>query len=133
MVGLHSELARIVTVREWAKELICNELGTRYKAVSAEAATAFGLSPSLVIHDELGRVRGPRPPLYEAMETAVGALVNPLSIVISTQASSDADLLSQLVDDAATGQHPRVLLTLYTPPVDADPFAIETIRAANPA
>jgi phage terminase large subunit-like protein len=133
MVRLHPDLARIVTVRESAKELLCNELGTRYKALSAEAATAFGLSPSLVIHDELGRVRGPRSPLYEAMETAVGAMVNPLSIVISTQAPSDADLLSALIDDALSGHDPRVVVTLYSAPVDADPFAIETIRAANPA
>jgi phage terminase large subunit-like protein len=133
MVRLHPDLARIITVRESAKELLCNELGTRYKALSAEAATAFGLSPSLVIHDELGPVRGPRSALYEAMETAVGAMVDPLSIVISTQAPSDADLLSQLIDDALTGHDPRVVVTLYAAPVDADPFALETIRAANPA
>src|SRR5260370_1254222 len=97
-----------------AGQVYDNEHGTRYKALSAEAATAFGLSPSLVIHDELGRVRGPRSPLYEAMETAVGAMVNPLSIVISTQAPSDADLLSQLIDDALAGNDPRTVITLHT-------------------
>ena len=71
---------------ETAKTLVCGELGTRYRALSAEATTAFGLSPSLMIHDELGRVRGPRSQLYEALETAVGAQEAPLSIVISTQA-----------------------------------------------
>jgi phage terminase large subunit-like protein len=133
MVRLHSDLARIVTVRESAKELICNELGTRYKALSAEAATAFGLSPSLVIHDELGRVRGPRSPLYEAMETATGAMVNPLSIISSTQAPSDADLLSQLIDDALAGNDPRTVITLHTAALELDPFSREAITAANPA
>ena len=36
------------------------ELGTFYKALSAEATTAFGLNPRFIVHDELGQVRGPR-------------------------------------------------------------------------
>ena len=75
-------LASAVRIQETAKTLACPELGTRYRALSAEATTAFGLSPSLIIHDELGRVRGPRSALYEALETAVGAQEAPLSIVI---------------------------------------------------
>ena len=60
MVRLNPALARIVTVHETAKSLTCPELGTRYRALSAEASTAFGLSPSFIVHDELGQVRGPR-------------------------------------------------------------------------
>ena len=90
-------------IQETAKTLVCGELGTRYRALSAEATTAFGLSPSLIIHDELGRVRGPRSPLYEALETAVGAQEAPLSVIISTQAATDGDLLSILIDDALRG------------------------------
>jgi hypothetical protein len=54
----------------------------------------------MVIFDELGQCKGPRPPLYEALETATGAQRDPLTIVISTQARSDNDLLSVLIDDA---------------------------------
>ena len=60
MVRLNPLLAQTVRIQETAKTLVCSELGTRYRALSAEATTAFGLSPSLIIHDELGRVRGPR-------------------------------------------------------------------------
>ena len=77
MVRLNPELAQAVTIRETAKELLCPELGTRYRALSADATTAYGLSPALIIHDELGQVRGPRSPLYEALETATGAQENP--------------------------------------------------------
>jgi phage terminase large subunit-like protein len=63
MVRMNPALARIVTIQEAAKSLICPELGTRYRALSADATTAYGLSPQLVIHDELGQVRGPRSPL----------------------------------------------------------------------
>jgi phage terminase large subunit-like protein len=70
-------LASTVRIHESAKMLSCDELGTRYRALSAETNTAFGLSPAFIIHDELGRVRGPRSPLYEALETAVGAQETP--------------------------------------------------------
>ena len=52
------------------------------------------------IHDELGQVRGPRDPLYDALETATAAQAEPLSVIISTQAPSETDLLSILIDDA---------------------------------
>ena len=100
MVRMNRDLAQAVVVRETAKELLCPELGTKYKALSAEASTAFGLSPALIIFDELGQVRGPRSSLYEALETATAAQASPLSIIISTQAPTDADLLSILIDDA---------------------------------
>jgi phage terminase large subunit-like protein len=133
MVRLNPRLEEIVGIRDTAKQLYCRELGTVYRALSAEASTAFGLSPSLVIHDELGQVKGPRSPLYEALETATGAQENPLSIVISTQAPTDADLLSILIDDAVAENDPKVRLFLYTSDPEADPFALKTIKQANPA
>ena len=133
MVRMSPELAEHVTVRDTAKQLACQQLGTLYRALSAEASTAYGLSPVLIVHDELGQVKGPRSELYEALETATGAQENPLSIVISTQAPTDADLLSTLIDDAKSGADPRVVLVLHTAPMGADPFSEEAIRAANPA
>lgn len=132
-VRMSPELAAVVTIRDTAKQLACQELGTLYRALSAEASTAYGLSPVFIVHDELGQVRGPRSELYEALETATGAQDNPLSIVISTQAPNPTDLLSVLIDDAKGGHDPRVVLSLYTAPDDADPFDRKTIRLANPA
>ena len=133
MVRLNPILARAVRIQETAKTLVCPDLGTRYRALSAEATTAFGLSPSLIIHDELGRVRGPQSPLYEALETAVGAQEAPLSLIISTQAATDGDLMSILIDDALSGHDPTTVVRLYTAPPELDPFSEEAIRAANPA
>lgn len=132
-VRMSPELSAVVTVRDTAKQLYCDELGTLYRALSAEASTAYGLSPILIIHDELGQVRGPRSELYEALETATGAQDNPLSIVISTQAPNPTDLLSVLIDDAQGKHDPRVVLSLYTAPESDDPFDAETIKKANPA
>lgn len=132
-VRMSPDLNRYVTVRDTAKQLACGELGTLYRALSAEASTAYGLSPVFVVHDELGQVKGPRSELYEALETACAAQESPLSIVISTQAPTDADLLSVLIDDAKAEGDPRTRLFLYTAPVEMDPFAAETIKLANPA
>lgn len=127
------DLSQYVVVRDTAKQLACPEIGTLYRALSAEASTAYGLSPAFVVHDELGQVRGPRSELYEALETAAGAQESPLSIIISTQAPTDADLLSVLIDDARAKGDPRTRLFLYTADESMDPFSDEAIKAANPA
>lgn len=132
IVRMSPELSEYVHIRDTAKQLFCPELGTLYRALSADASTAYGLSPAFTVHDELGQVKGPRFELYEALETASAAQEQPLSIVISTQAPTDADLLSLLIDDALTGADPRIKVELCTAPMDMDPFSEEAIRAANP-
>ncbi|MBO0718787.1 MAG: terminase, partial [Rhizobiales bacterium] len=133
MIRMSPDLNDAIVIKDTNKELLCPELGTYYRALSAEAKTAFGLSPAFVLHDELGQVRGPNSPLYEALETATGAQFEPLSVILSTQAQSDADLLSILIDDALAGHDPHTVLALYTAARDADPFDEETIKQANPA
>ena len=132
IVRMSPTLRNAVVIKETAKQLIFPGMGTVYRALSAEAATAFGLSPALVCHDELGQVRGPRSSLYEAMETATAAQEEPLSIVISTQAPTDNDLLSILIDDATAGHDPRTIVRMHTASPDLDPFSLEAIKAANP-
>ncbi len=133
IVRMSPTLREYVHVRDTAKQLACPELGTLYRALSAEASTAYGLSPVFVVHDELGQVVGPRSELYEALETAAGAQESPLSIIISTQAPTDADLLSVLIDDAMTGADPKVKLHLFTAGLDMEPFSEKAMKAANPA
>ena len=133
MVRMSPDLSAVAFPRDTNKQMYCPDLGTLYKAVSADASTAYGLSPVFIVHDELGQVKGPKSELYEALETAVSAHDNPLSIVISTQAPTDADLLSVLIDDAKKESDPRTRLVLYSAPMDLDAFDIKTIKLANPA
>lgn len=133
VVRMSPALNSVVTIRESGKQLHCPALGTLYRALSAEASTAYGLSPIFMVHDELGQVKGPRSELYDALETATGAHENPLSIIISTQAPTDADLLSILIDDALAGHDPTVVCELHTAPPEDPPFDEKTIRKANPA
>jgi phage terminase large subunit-like protein len=133
IVRMSPDMLAAIGVRDTAKQLYCQELGTLYRALSADASTAYGLSPVFIVHDELGQVRGPKSELYDALETAVGAQDQPLSIIISTQAPNAGDLLSILIDDALQGHDPQTVVSLYTAPLDADPFSDKAIKAANPA
>ena len=127
------ELSHYVNIRESGKELSCPDLGTVYKSLSSDDTTAHGRSSIFCVHDELGQVRGPISKLYTAIENAMGAHEEPLSIIISTQAPTDADLLSERIDYAKRGHDPTVVLSLYTADPDIDPFSKKAIRQANPA
>src|SRR5262249_12906892 len=133
IVRMSPALSAAIVCKDGTKQLHCPGKGTLYRALSADASTAYGLSPVLTIFDELGQVRGPRSELYEALETATAGQLAPLSIIISTQATTDSDLLSILIDDALAGHDPRAICSLYTAPPDADPFDIATIKLATPA
>jgi phage terminase large subunit-like protein len=133
MVRLSPDLSSVINIRDTVKQLFCPELGTIYKALSAEASTAHGQSPIFAVHDELGQVRGPTSELYNAIENAMGAHDAPMSIIISTQAPTDGDLLSILIDDALNGNDPTVVVSLYTASMDIDPFSKEALKQANPA
>jgi phage terminase large subunit-like protein len=58
IVRLSPELAATVVPVEFQKILRCPELGTVYRALSADAPTQLGLSPFFNVHDELGAVEG---------------------------------------------------------------------------
>lgn len=133
VVRMSPTLSPEIVIRDHKKQLYCPYMGTLYRALSADAETAHGQSPIFAVHDELGQVRGPRSELFNAIENAMGAHDAPMSIVISTQAPTDADLLSILIDDALAGHDPRIVVSLYTADPHIDPFSEEAIRQANPA
>lgn len=140
--GLASKMVRLskelntpenVVIRDTAKELYSPRTGVRYRALSADATTAYGFSPVLVIHDELGQVRGERSELYDALETAMGAQDEPLSIVISTQAPTAIDLLSKLIDDTKIGADPKQKVVLFAADEGEGLGDEKAWRKANPA
>lgn len=133
IIRMSPELEATIDVIDHTKTLRCRELGTVYRALSADALPQLGLSPYLIIHDELGGVVGPFSPLFDVLESGSGVQADPLSLIISTQARSDGDLLSRIIDDAKTGADPRTKLFLWEAPKDADPFVEETWKLANPA
>jgi len=133
MVRLSPELSKIIRVVPSSKMLIGLVMNVEYKAISAEAGTAHGLSPVLAILDEVGQVRGPQDSFIEAIETAQGAHEQPLLIAISTQAATDADLFSNWLDDAANAKDKRIVSHVYSAPEDCKLSDRKAWRAANPA
>ena len=71
------------------------------------------------------------------LRTSTGARANPMFINISTQASRDEHVLSELIDYGLAVQDGSIddatfYLSLHTAPVDADPFDEATWTACNP-
>lgn len=132
-VMLSERLSEIIRIVPSSKKLIGLPMNVEYQAISAEGKTAHGKSPILAILDEVGQVRGPQSDFVDAITTAQGAYDNPLLIYISTQAATDNDLFSILIDDAKTNKHPKTICHVYAADKDADVLDRDAWRAANPA
>ena len=133
MVRLSPKLSSLVKIIPSQKSLIGLALNVEYKAISAEAGTAHGLSPVLAILDEVGQVRGQQDAFIDAIETAQGAHDDPLLIAISTQAATDGDLFSIWLDDAKNAKDKRIVSHVYTAPENCEVMDREAWKAANPA
>jgi phage terminase large subunit-like protein len=133
MLQQSPELAPLIRIIPSGKRIIGLPMGTEFRAMSAEAKTAMGASPLLIIGDEWGQVRGPQSDFIDSLLTSQGAHENPLQIIISTQAASDADWLSVQIDDAQRSQDKRIVCHLYAAPAGCDLMDESAWRAANPA
>lgn len=139
ILNAHPELEDRVNVIRFNKQievLFGKGAGSIYAALSADAGSKMGLSPSFVVYDELGSA--PNRDLYDALDTATGARDNPLLLAISTQAAADHHVFSELIDYGMRVQSgdiddPSFHLSLYAAPADANPFEMEAWAAANPA
>lgn len=115
------------------KMLVGLPMNVEYQAISAEGKTAHGKSPILAILDEVGQIKGPQDDFVDAITTAQGAYDDPLLIYISTQAATDADLFSVLIDDAKKHKPPKTVCHVYAADKDADVMDEKAWKAANPA
>ena len=132
MVRMDEDLSRAVHVKDTAKELIGLRTGVHYKALSADATTAHGTSPALVIHDETGRVRGPRSELYDALETGMGAHKNPLQSSSARRRRPMPICFRTLIDSAKASDDPTTKLFLWAADPEDDPWAEETWHEGQP-
>jgi phage terminase large subunit-like protein len=90
MVELHPELSE--DIRLYRDVLEHKPSGSIYRALSSEAFTKEGLSPTLTVYDELHAA--PDDELFNVMQLASGARVDPLMLIVTT-AGVQKDRLGQ--------------------------------------
>jgi len=132
MAMLSPQLRDLVKPAASIKRLIGLNTGTEYKALAAEGSTAMGLSPNLVILDEIGQIKGPNHLFVDALTTSQGAHADPLQLAISTQAPTDGDLFSIWIDDALKGTDKQLVCHLYAGEAGCDLADRKAWAAANP-
>lgn len=130
MVNFSPELSTRVKILPSAKSLIGLSKNVEYLALAAEGSSTQGISPVLVVMDELGQVKGPENEFVTAVETAQGAYENALYLVISTQAPTANDLLSRMID---APDDPQIIKHVYAAPDECDLEDETAWAAANPA
>lgn len=133
IVEMSPILSKLVRIQPSGKRLVGLSKSVLYRALSAEGKTAHGLSPILAILDEVGQVVGPTDKFVSAITSAQGAYSNPLLIAISTQAPTDADLLSTWIDAQKNAPDPRVVCHVYSAPEGCNIDDRKAWAAANPA
>lgn len=130
MINFSPELSDRTKVLPSAKSIIGLKKNVEYLALAAEGSSTQGISPVLVVMDELGQVKGPENEFVTAVETAQGAYDNALYLVISTQAPTANDMLSRMLD---ADPDPHIVKHLYAAPDDCDLDDESAWLAANPA
>ena len=111
IVELEPELAEQIDIVTSTKTMVGRRTASTYKAISAEAGTKHGYSPSLVIYDELAQSH--KRDLYDVLDTSFGSAAEPLFIVISTQSNDPQHILSQLIDDGLSKMDPSIVCHLH--------------------
>ncbi|MCA1404671.1 terminase [Ensifer sp. IC3342] len=96
MIRMNTVLMKRLKLVESTKHVTHRRDGSFYSAIAAEAGGQFGEGLDLVVYDELAQAKNAA--LYDVLMTSLGAQVEPLMMIISTQAPADDHILSELID-----------------------------------
>lgn len=129
-------LAQRLHVRAFNRTVEDVVTGSTYKALSADARKAHGLSPTFAIADEVAQWRGRD--LFDALSTGAGAHKESLLLAISTRSPDELNPLEELLAYGAsvadgTIEDRSFKSFVWSAPLDADPWSEDTWRMANPA
>jgi len=117
MIEMDDELKEVTIIRSTKNEIEGRYTGSKYKALSAEAKSKHGISPAVLVFDELAQF-GTNDKFFNSLTESFGAHAEPLFFIMSTQAEDDLAVLSLEIDYAIEYGHedPTVKLFLYTAP-----------------
>lgn len=139
MVEQSEVLSKIIKIKDSTKEMLNLRTHSRFKVLSAEAATKHGLNPSVVIIDELHA--HPKRDLWDVLTFGTGAARNEQLIWCITTAGDDPDRKSvgweqhEIATKVLSGEltDPAFYAKIYTVPEDADIYDETNWYLANPS
>ena len=115
-----------------SKKLVGLKTGSEYQAISSEAKTGHGRAYRVVLLDEAGQIKGPSNDFTDMLVTSQGTYDDAIMFVVSTQAPSDADFLSVLLDDAESTNDPATVSHVYAAEQECDLMDEEQWYISNP-
>ena len=121
-------MAARVNIKDWHKEIIDEESGSIWRALTSDARKAHGLAPSFWVADEVAQWRSRE--LWDNLATGMGKRASALGVTISTQAADDLHFFSEMLD---AEPDPTSYVQLHTAPDDCALDDREAWAAANPA
>jgi phage terminase large subunit-like protein len=135
MIRQSQALSDIAITYDGYKRIKCEPIDGVYQALSSEHAEKYGLRPSAVMLDELHVL--PNRDLFNALMTAFGATVNPLTVMITTAGWDQTSLCYEqwkYAEQVLNGSYKddSFLPIIYAAPPDADWTSEEVWRKAMP-
>lgn len=133
MIEMSEKLTSITRIIPSQKQIIGLTSGVEFTALAKEGSTTVGRSDRVILGDEWGQIIGESDSFVDALTTSQGAHDDALQIIISTQAATDAAMLSTWIDDANNSKDPKVVCHVYSAKQDADVLDQKGWKASNPA
>ncbi len=136
MIRMEPFLSGYLTIRESTSIIRVHRSdtkarGSKYKALSAEAATKHGLGANFFVYDEFGEAKA-NDTLYDTMIDGQQAVASPLAVIISTQNDDPQHPLSLMIDDGLRGDDPTLVCHLHAADEDCRLDDPEQWLKANP-
>ena len=132
MLAMSPELDGMYHPTPSSKKLVGLKTGSEYQAISSEARTGHGRAYRVVLLDEAGQIKGPSNDFTDMLITSQGTYDDAIQFVVSTQAPSDADYLSVMLDDAEMSNDPATVSHVYAADDDCDLMDEEQWYKSNP-
>jgi phage terminase large subunit-like protein len=115
-----------------SKKIVGLKSGSEYQALSSEARTGHGRAYKIILLDEAGQISGASNSFTDMLETSQGTYEDAIMFTVSTQAPSDADYLSIMLDDAEASDDPHTVSHVYAATDECDLMDEDEWRRSNP-
>lgn len=135
MVQMSPKLKHEVRVNLSLKQMYGLAMNTEYRALARDARgqRTQGGSYSVIWLDEPGQIVGTTDPFVDALLTSQGAFSDAMTFLFSTQAASDADWFSTVIDNQRAAPDKHVVMDVFEAPMDCELDDQVAWKMANPA